>query len=581
MAVGSAIMEQFMNVVESLGEAIYNAINNPQEALKRFGELIKENIINRFEGMMELIPAIGKAVSLLFEGEFAEAGKVAFDAVAKVTTGIEDASGKIAGLISETTALVNAGIANGKKLADLQAKIDKDERALVTQRAKTNLEVSKIRAEAIELEGEARKAAIKEAIALEEQLSAKEVELAKTRQEQAALNVQANGDDKEALNELAAAQAAVFAAEQAAFDNTLRFRKELESLDEADEKRADDKAKKRADDLKKQHDEELKAVADRNKAIAEQNAKDAEIVKEAFDEALVIHNEYVQGLINNKKRELLEGLINQEEYNRELADLQIAADETLLAIKEEFGARDLETEAKILDAKIQLKQKDAETTQMTEQAKLTAIQSTLGQVAGLFNRNSIAFKALASAQVAIQTYQSAQAVFTGMTTTIPGPVGVALGIAGAAAAILNGLKNLAAVNSIKLPKLASGGVIDIGGKRHAHGGEVVTVGGHPVAEVEQGEKMVVLKRGAPDSLIRNLSSINQMIGGRDFYNDRTPRYKNADGGFVARSAANQVSSFQTQSLAEDIKNMKIYLQISDLEDVQRKQNTAKVTSELS
>ena len=29
-----------------------------------------DNVINRFMGMVELIPALGKAVSLLFKGEF-------------------------------------------------------------------------------------------------------------------------------------------------------------------------------------------------------------------------------------------------------------------------------------------------------------------------------------------------------------------------------------------------------------------------------------------------------------------------------------------------------------------------------
>ena len=40
-----------------------------------FVDLIKENIINRFEGLLELIPQLGKAINALFKGNFSEAGK--------------------------------------------------------------------------------------------------------------------------------------------------------------------------------------------------------------------------------------------------------------------------------------------------------------------------------------------------------------------------------------------------------------------------------------------------------------------------------------------------------------------------
>jgi hypothetical protein len=166
-----------------------------------------------------------------------------------------------------------------------------------------------------------------------------------------------------------------------------------------------------------------------------------------------------------------------------------------------------------------------------------------------------------------------------MTSSIPGPVGIALGIAGAAAAVISGLANVAKINSTKVPKLEEGGVISIGGKRHAQGGEDVTIGGRRVANVEAGENMVILKRGSTP-LLRNLSSINKSLGGRDFFNDRAPRYRNQDGGFVARSAASQVSSFQQLSIAEDLRRVQIVTRITDIERVQNQVNKANVTSEL-
>jgi hypothetical protein len=631
MAIGSAIMEQFMNVVEAVGEAIFNAIENPQQAIKDFGNALKENITNRVEGMLELFPALGKAVSLLFEGKFGEAAITAGDAVAKVTLGVENASAKITGLIMETTAMVQKGIDNGKKLAELQSSIDKQERKLVEDRAKTALSVSKIRAEAIKLEGDAKKKAISEAIALEEGLSKREVELAKTQQALAELKIAANGDDKAALNDLAAARAKVSQEEEKAFSNTLRFRKELEGLDEEELKKLEEMQKIR-DELNTRDQEaenklalmrlarqareiegvenktaklieleELRAkqlldndklieserqliVATSEEAISQIKADAATLRQEeeraALNQSLVDYKEYVQGLVNEEKEKLLQGLITQEEYDEELQNLQLAALETELAIKQSFGDQDIALSGRIMDAKIANEKHETEEKKKLEQQKVDAVQSTLGQVAGLFNKNSIAFKALASAQALIQTYQSAQAVFTGMTSTIPGPVGIALGIAGAAAAIISGIARVNQINSVKTPKLAQGGIIDIAGKTHGHGGEDVAIGGKVVANVEGGEKMAIIKRGADIGLLRHLSTINRLAGGRDFFNDRTPRYVNADGGMIARGASNPISGFQNLSLTENLKNLRIYTRLTDLERVQGESLSADFTSEL-
>lgn len=301
--------------------------------------------------------------------------------------------------------------------------------------------------------------------------------------------------------------------------------------------------------------------------------------EKAFEEDLAKYQEYVQGLVNIDKQKLLDGVISQEEYNQEIADLELAALEVQLAMKEQFGEEDIALAGRITDAKIKQKQFEAAETERLEKFKVDAVKNTLGQVASLFNKNSIAFKALAAAQTLIQTYQSAQAVFTGMTSTIPGPVGIALGIAGAAAAVISGLSNVNKIVSTPTPKLEDGGVISIDGKRHSAGGEDVHIGGKKVANVEQGEKMVVLKRGS-SKLLRTLSTVNQMVGGVDFFNDRAPKRVLADGGFVARSAANAPSQFNQLSIAEDLKKAKFVVQVSEIDRVQGNVNKADVTSEL-
>jgi hypothetical protein len=324
-------------------------------------------------------------------------------------------------------------------------------------------------------------------------------------------------------------------------------------------------------------------VAQSEAAILEIKAKgyadQKQQAADALSGELEAYHEYVQGLINEEKERFLSGETSKADYDQAIADLQLAALETDLAIKTQFGEDDVALQGRITDAKIAQKQFETDTINALEKAKVDAVQNTLGQIAGLFNKNSAAFKALASAQALIQTYQSAQAVFTGMTSSIPGPIGIVLGIAGAAAAVISGLANVAKINSTKVPKLEDGGMIDIGGNRHSSGGEDVHVGGKLVANVEQGEKMIVLNRRASQSpLLRNLSTINKLAGGVDFFSDRAPRRHLADGGFVARAASSRLG--QTVSIADDLGKIKLEVSVTDIEKKQDQVNRAKVTSEL-
>ena len=96
MAGIGVVMNQIYEAIEPLGDVIIEAFQNPVETIKSLGDTIKQNIINRFEGLLEFIPAIGKAIKLVFAGEWKEAGKVAADAAGKVVLGVEDITDKVA-----------------------------------------------------------------------------------------------------------------------------------------------------------------------------------------------------------------------------------------------------------------------------------------------------------------------------------------------------------------------------------------------------------------------------------------------------------------------------------------------------
>jgi TM2 domain-containing membrane protein YozV len=274
MLVGKSIIEQLKNFIEAFGEAVYDAFTNPQKALADFWEALKTNVWNRITGLLELIPALGKAINLVFHGEFAEAGKVAVDAVAKVALGVEHVTDKVINFAKSVTAAVEQGIESGKKLAAIQAKIDEDDRKLTVERARIDLEVAKLREQSIQAQGEAKRKFLEQAIALETKLSDMEMAHAKDKLAQAKLELATNGDDIEAKKKVADAEAAVINAEKLRYDNTVKFQKQLEALDIAEvarkKKEADD-AQKAKDDKKKQEEKEK---ADKEKEVDDQLKKD-------------------------------------------------------------------------------------------------------------------------------------------------------------------------------------------------------------------------------------------------------------------------------------------------------------------
>lgn len=299
---------------------------------------------------------------------------------------------------------------------------------------------------------------------------------------------------------------------------------------------------------------------------------------EDFAEALESFKDLSQELINEKKNQLLEGTISQEEYNQELADLNIAALEAERVVREQFGEEDLQLNARITDAKIALSKTEADAKIADENRKKAAVISGLGTVAAAFNKQSIAFKLLSSAQTLISTYESAVKAFDSLAG-IP-YVGPVLGGIAAAAAVVSGLKQVAAINSINLPKLAQGGAFDISGPSHAEGGVPVSIGNRRVAEVEGGEKMVILKRGS-ENVMQRLGMINEMAGGVNFYHDRSPRRFLADGGIVARSAASNVSQVSAQNIADSFKNITIVTKVADIDRINERRDIANTISELS
>ena len=306
MGVIGAITGNLVDLLADLGEKLISVFENPKQALKDFGNLIKENLQNRFEGLTELIPQLGKAINLLFKGKFSEAGKVAGNAVAKVALGVDDLSGKIQGAIDKTKEFIAENVNEAKiaaQIADQRAKADKQERALLTERAEANRKIAELREKAADKENvqvEERIAALIEAGRINEEITLKEIEAARLRFEAKKAENALSKSTKEDLDEQAQLEARLIDLETARLQKqksltaevttarreALAEQKAIEA-EEAAIQKTKDAEKEAADKVKKEKQaEEAKKELDEKKRIAAEEIALEQQVTQAKAQAL-------------------------------------------------------------------------------------------------------------------------------------------------------------------------------------------------------------------------------------------------------------------------------------------------------
>tara|TARA_R110000772_G_scaffold34191_2_gene83070 strand:+ start:323 stop:2194 length:1872 start_codon:yes stop_codon:yes gene_type:complete len=358
MGVIGAVTGNLVDLLADLGEKIIGVFENPKQAIKDFANLIKTNITNRFDGLMELVPALGTAISQLFSGEFKAAAKTAGNAVAKVALGVDDLSGKIKAATDATKDFINQNIKEGNaaaRVADQRAKADKIERGLLVRRAIAEREIAKLRLKAKDLNNvsaEERQAALKEVLSIQDGLAESEVEIATLRSSaQTAENTFARST-KENLLEEERLKAAVIAVETRRIDQKRAIQRELTAAE--NELNARTKAQQKENEAKqkeqdKKDEEAAKAKIELKKKIAEFSAisdeeqrlleKDKlrinfeELMKQLGDDEeakLELTKSYLK-----KQQELTDKFADEDEAKRqaraqdELNDAQIVADTKL------------------------------------------------------------------------------------------------------------------------------------------------------------------------------------------------------------------------------------------------------------
>ena len=355
MGVIGSVTGNLIDILSDFGELAIGVFENPVQSIKNLGNLIKDNIINRFNGMLELIPAVGKAIGLFFTGKFEEAGIVAVNAMSKVALGVTDVSGKLGKLVKGTKEYAEqlkkdaqlAGV-----IADKRAKADTVETALIIERANAEQKKADLRNKAEEKNKYSqaeRLKFLKEASAIEDDLTAKEIEVAVLRRDALVSENTLSKSNKEALTAEAEAIAKVTELDTKRLQEKKLLTSKISGLESqgaaASKKITDDKIK--ADEAEKKISDEKAAkqkVLDDEAAVSKaeglQKIRDVEdfyFLKGLEREIAEIERKAEADIIElealGAKKELIEA-IEQESSDRINAIVKAASDESLKTEKE-------------------------------------------------------------------------------------------------------------------------------------------------------------------------------------------------------------------------------------------------------
>ena len=430
MGVIGALTGNLVDLLADLGEGIISVFENPKQAIEDFKNLLLENITNRFNAILDTVGYVGKAIKLVFEGEFSEAldvGKKAASSLVDSFTGIPNTIDKATEATKEfVKEQVNEANA-AAKVADMRAKADKIERKLIVDRSKLESEIALLRLKSRQEDqftAEERKQALLDAQALEEQLLSQETEYLELRRDAQVLENTFSRSNKENLDKEAQAIAEVNRVVARRADAARSTQRELNRVSKEIER-----------------DELAKAKAEQDKIDAATKKEEERLA--AIDK---IKQDY---LIKEQDRDVQTALQKVElEESRKLAELDRlkATEEEKQSIRDYYATEKLIAENQDAEASKKISDAEAE----AKKQNLAKVGNALASFASLVGEQTGAGKAAAIAATLISTYQSAQDSYKSLAG-IP-IVGPALGAAAAAAAVASGFKQIQAIKATKVPK---------------------------------------------------------------------------------------------------------------------------------
>lgn len=405
-AVGAAFtsneagQNQFIKITKQIGVVV----GNVTDIMSSFGNAILN---------------VGKYLGARFRGD----AEGAAEAVDGIKESFKEATDGVKNFGEET----RREIAIVSELADAQARGDKIQRQLIIDRAKADRERADLLEKAVDRENfttEQRIGFLKEASALEEEITNKEIALAQIRLNTKIEENKLSGSTKEDLDEEAQLRADLITLETSRLTKQKEVTSQIIALNN-EEKAARDKIK--ADD----------------ETAKQKELDDEAAFKLAQREALAVDEDAKTELLVTKAIERYDALIEQaKKYNGDVEGLEEAKAEAI--------------------AKITKKSEDdtAEITETGEKFKADTILKFTALGIGIATEGSNAAKALGIANAIISTYVGAADVIKTAPT-------LAAKIAGVATVLATGFQQVRAIKQTKIPVLSVGGVTGASGSAPA------------------------------------------------------------------------------------------------------------------
>ena len=366
MATGFGLI---LTVVGSLTAAFTSNEEGQSSLMKAFNRVkaVVQTVTNTLTKFGNLLRSVGKYIGAKFTGDTEKAN----EAISDMKTNFNEAKDAVKNFGSE--------VEKNIKIADRMSAIMKEnavlERELIVERGEANAKIAKLREIASDKENnnvQLRIKSLKEAAAIEDEIAAKELNLAQQRLEAHQLQMSMGVSTKEDKLEEAKLIAAVAkietdtATRKRMLNRTVNaaIREEQADIDAENKRIADDKKKADDDELQRQKD-----LADLKKEIREATA-----TSEAEERALELV----------KIQEHYDALILQAEENNLLTDeLKLARKEALDSQQAEFDQQDLDRQKKIADEQEKI-----------EQAKRKSVMDSFANAARIFGEETKLGKAM-------------------------------------------------------------------------------------------------------------------------------------------------------------------------------------------
>ena len=322
----SAAFSVVVDRIVQFGKSLVEVLSNPKQLIADFGQLIQDNLTNRFK-------AFGLIIDAIASGDMKKLG----DAFFQLGTGVTDISGKVkaAGQAFDQLGndILKVATANAQA-AKAQQDLDDAIRASNEQQAEQEVQIYRlIKASKDKTKSDEERIKLaKQALKLEEDRAEEERKIADQQVkilEQQFKGLQLTDEQEDKLS-----QARVKRSN--ALRQTLVLQEKIQNdLNALEQELADEKAKR---DAKKLADE--KAVADQK--AKEANDEKARLEKQAADEAKAFNNKIAY---NQKQLELDLNAVDlsvatEEEKARRKSEIQIAALEEQLKLTKEFLGAD-------------------------------------------------------------------------------------------------------------------------------------------------------------------------------------------------------------------------------------------------